>query len=330
MTVITDPKTGIIVAAPYKSDQWVDVKKCRRWLTFFMSRVVSQISCASLPESPVEGQVVVMASTDSTYPNHIARYSTDLLAWEYMAPWDGLQIKDSSGGDWTYLNSIWNYSTVVIPNWVSSHPRTPPASPNAWDDEFNNSSSLSEWTWYKQGASTATFVNGGLLITASLNDANDPNYDYSMLMRDVPSGDWEITSYVDNISSNESTSASCAIGTRNIAAGKCAMMGLVLGASYNIVSVFGYYTNSPHDFPYAKRVQVNVRSSGGIYLRIAKSSGNLIYSISVDGHSFDVIYTIAIGSDFSFVTPDKFVIGCYSWSETNNGKMWIDFVRRTA
>lgn len=78
------------------------------------------------------------------------------------------------------------------PNWVSSHPRTPPASPNAWDDEFNNSSSLSKWTWYKQGASTATFVNGGLLITASLNGAGDPNYDYSMLMRDVPSGDWEV------------------------------------------------------------------------------------------------------------------------------------------
>lgn len=96
------------------------------------------------------------------------------------------------------------------------------------------------------------------------------------------------TSYIVNISSNGSTSASCAIGTRNTASGMSAMMEFVLNSSYNTVGVCGWPTNL-HDIRYTYKALVNVRSSGGIYLRIAKSSGNLIYSISVDGHSFDVM-----------------------------------------
>lgn len=108
------------------------------------------------------------------------------------------------------------------------------------------------------------------------------------------------------------------------------MLAVQLGASYNTVFVNGYYTNSPHDIQYVPKTSVNVRSSGGIYLKIAKTGGNLVYSYSINGLVYDAIYTISIGGDFGFANPDQIVIGGYSHDTATVGRFWYDYVRRTA
>ena len=107
MSVIVDPKLGINVYAPFQSNQWEDSKKARRWLSFFASRVVMDTSCTALPASPAEGDTVLMSSSDPIHASEIARYSTELMAWEYMAPWAGLTVCDTSGNEWYFSGSAW-------------------------------------------------------------------------------------------------------------------------------------------------------------------------------------------------------------------------------
>ena len=108
------------------------------------------------------------------------------------------------------------------------------------------------------------------------------------------------------------------------------MLAVQLGASYNTLCVNGYYTNSPHDIQYTQKKFVNVRSSGGIYLKIAKTGGNLVYSYSINGLVYDAIYTISIGGGTGFANPDQIVIGGYSYDTAKVGRFWFDYVRRTA
>jgi hypothetical protein len=328
MAVITDPKTGIIVSAPFKSDQWTDVKRSRRWMTFFMSRVVSDTACVTLPVSPVEGQIVIMDSSDVAHGNDLARYSTELSAWEYLDPWDGLQVKDASGTEWFYANSKWNKS--IIPTWVSKSPRDYPSPSSPYDDEFDGDALSGAWTWYKQGGATAQLQGGGLTLTAPVDPDGDTSFDCRLLCKSVPSGDWAFETYMDNVSQLESTNARGGIGTRSSSAGEHSMLAVDLGASYNTLCVNGYYTNSPHDIQYLQKKYVNVRSSGGIYLKIAKTGGNLVYSYSINGLVYDAIYTISIGGDCGFANPDQIVIGGYSHDTGNVGRFWFDYVRRTA
>lgn len=107
MSVIVDPKLGINVYAPFQSNQWEDSKKARRWLSFFASRVVMGTSCTALPASPAEGDAVLMSSSYPIHASEIARYSTELMAWEYMAPWAGLTVCDTSGNEWYFSGSAW-------------------------------------------------------------------------------------------------------------------------------------------------------------------------------------------------------------------------------
>lgn len=191
MAVITDPKTGIIVSAPKGSDQWTDAKKARRWLTWALSRVVSDTACATLPASPVEGQAVIVSG--GTNANAIAWYSTDLGAWEYMAPWAGLVVQDTTGADWIYSGSAWAVrpsggGTVTgLPSWVSGSLDTPPAAPNAWDDEFDGSALASEWAWDNGATISAFSVGGGLLQVVP----TAPETQTSVLYKPI-SGEFEI------------------------------------------------------------------------------------------------------------------------------------------
>ena len=105
MANLTDPNTRMLLNAGYQSNQYIPVKRDRRWMSFFSSRVVSDTACASLPASPVEGQAVIIAG--GTNANAIARYSTELAAWEYLTPWAGLTVQDATGASWSYSGSVW-------------------------------------------------------------------------------------------------------------------------------------------------------------------------------------------------------------------------------
>ena len=113
MSVIVDPKLGINVYAPFQSNQWEDSKKARRWLSFFASRVVMDTSCTALPASPAEGDTVLMSSSYPIHASEIARYSTELMAWEYLAPWAGLTVCDTSGNEWYFSGSAWVQNPVA-------------------------------------------------------------------------------------------------------------------------------------------------------------------------------------------------------------------------
>lgn len=125
MSVIVDPKLGINVYAPFQSNQWEDSKKARRWLSFFASRVVMDTSCTALPASPAEGDTVLMSSSYPIHASEIARYSTELMAWEYMAPWAGLTVCDTSGNEWYFSGSAWVQNPTAgisaLATTVSSH-----------------------------------------------------------------------------------------------------------------------------------------------------------------------------------------------------------------
>lgn len=330
MAVITDPKTGLIVAAPFRSSQWEDAKKCRRWLTFFASRVVSNVACTTLPASPTEGQTVIMASTASANANAIARYSSDLSAWEYLTPWNGLAVTDASGVGWAYTASGWGQqaaggSSSSLPTWVTSHPRTPPATPNAWDDELDEMSLGSVWTWVNQGGATAQMINGGLLLTAALGNG----FTLRSVSRPAPgAAPWEVTTFMDNVSAKENTSAFGGIGVRNASNGSILMLGVVLGATYWTLMLNPLTPNGSTYVQGVARSQMNISASRGTYLRVKNDGTNLIFSASLDGYAWDEIGRDPIASNVGGAY--QIVLGGYSGSATLLGRFWFDFVRRTA
>ena len=330
MATILDPKTGIVVAAPFRASLWEDAKRCRRWLTFFASRVVANVACATLPDSPAEGQTVVMAPNASANPNAIARYSSDLSAWEYLTPWNGLAVTDAAGVGWAYTASGWGQqaaggSSSSLPTWISAHPRTPPATPNAWDDEFDGASLGADWSWVNQGGATVQMVNSGLLLTAALGNG----FDLRSVAKSAPgAAPWEVTTYLDNVSAEENVNAVAGLGVRNATTGEIQLLSVEIGGSYWTLSVNPFtYDGSTHIKGWASAT-LNISASRGTYLRVRSDGTNLIFSASMDGYAWDEIGRQTIAQTVG--SADQIVLGAYSYSTMWAGRLWADFVRRTA
>lgn len=291
MAVITDPKTGIIVSAPFKSDQWVDVKKCRRWLTFFMSRVVSQMGCTTLPVSPVEGQVVVMASTDGTYPNQIARYSTDLLDWEYLAPWDGLSVSAANGAPWYYCEGRW--SQYLLPSGLHSDTADFSTMPSGWVswDILPNANQSIPPAW-SPGTAAISAQGGDLkIVPTSTNYKN-----ISASLRSITPTNWRLTANISVCRRTPYTYAGICLTDAN---------GLLSCFTINHDGKLCYYQPIAGSSTVVMTLALN-----SCWMRVTKSGSNLIYEYSIDGRAWFDFATRTIGAAYEVGTPTKYGICC--------------------
>ena len=233
-----------------------------------------------------------MSHSASANADAIAIYSAVLSQWLYTTPQPGWGMRDSTGTTWIYSTSGWaaqsNGSAVTLPAWVSSHPDTPPAVANAWDDEFAGGSIDAAWTWLNQGAATAALVSGNLLLTAPV--LGTPSL--RILAKPKPStGAWSVTAAVSLLPIAGGTVAGnkAGIALRNSTTG--AMVGIYF-LTQNKVEV-SRITNPTTITLNAFDVYYLLNSKG--YLRISSDGGtNISFSVSYDGIVWDMVYTESV------------------------------------
>lgn len=82
------------------------------------------------------------------------------------------------------------------PLWVTSHPDTPPSSPNAMDDEFDDTTGMSgpvnglngRWAWRNQGGATIGYASACGILTAPSNSGDS----LRIIEQSVPVGNWRV------------------------------------------------------------------------------------------------------------------------------------------
>lgn len=162
-------------------------------------------------------------------------------------------------------------------NASSNDVDSPPASPHAKDDEFNDSSIDSKWSWANQGSATASESGTRISITPA-GDAY-----HRCLVQTVPSGNWQVTAKVhwggDFVSDSYAgivvlPSTDGGVEALNIGKDSNASPSKLRGERWSSYTSWG-----------AERCLI---SFGGTwaYLRIKWDGTNLTYYASSDGVSF--------------------------------------------
>lgn len=200
-----------------------------------------------------------------------------------------LKGQDGSGGGGGYVNPI----------------DEPPASPSAWDDEFNDASIDSKWTWVNQGNSD--FVENGSYGLMSMLSGGDHT---RLLVQTAPSGDFIMTAKVRNcmLPMNYSMFGLCLYNSGN--SKRCILGHKTLSFYRNGLIRFNADTSYGGD-PYDAG-QVGDQYH---YYRIRVVSETLYYETSTDGDVWTQVYTETVSSWISAITH----IGIGYFRNNSNG-----------
>lgn len=208
-------------------------------------------------------------------------------------------------------------------------PDTHPTPATSFDDEFEQASLSSQWTWSNQNSATAVPGQGMLRIVADRTGGSD----YNILMEPCPPGTWTLVAKVR--------------GLRGTATSTNSTMGLVVKGSAGY-SVYGAYWNgnwqiivqdlvSPTNHSadhtglgtFPSPAQNPLNESEWLYLKISYDGTNLTFSWSLTGNAnaFVQAYTATAASWVG--TPSNF--GYFVNSATTLGvEVLSDWFRRTA
>jgi hypothetical protein len=208
--------------------------------------------------------------------------------------------------------------------------RTPPDTPDAMDDEFNDASGMSgpvnnldsKWTWRNQSTATATFPHVGRL---KLTVPTSASASFRILEQAVAAGDFgfEMKCSLNSRQANFASVGMIAIDRTN---GDFYLIGLgtaAVGTANPPQQILQQQWNSPTSF----NSQVTARNYGpnSVYLKIERLSGVLWFWYSSDGESW-VNVTAALVDGVGVNG-----IGIAVSEEHNNGGTFatVEYFRRT-
>jgi len=106
-----------------------------------------------------------------------------------------LFFASDTGKIWRDNGTTWDDVTPTggggaTPNWVTKSPDTPPASPTAYDDEFDAASlNTSLWTWNNQENAVASLSNSRLILTSG----TVTNFSNNAILQPLPAAPWAFT-----------------------------------------------------------------------------------------------------------------------------------------
>lgn len=179
----------------------------------------------------------------------------------------------------------------------------PPASPSAWDDEFNGSSLDAKWSWANQGTAAATFANGSIMI-----DFPAASEATRGIVQAVPSGDFTAIAKVSLIPFNNISYASFGVGVYNSSGGKSSLIGRrTAGATRG----FSYVKTLPtsnvagaYSMGYGQET---------LYVKVIKTATDYTFYISFDGAIWFQYFTEAISTWIGAITH----VGLFGWRYDN-------------
>lgn len=174
---------------------------------------------------------------------------------------------------------------VVVPRYAA-HPDAKPASPDAFDDEFD---SFAGWTWVNQGGATATAAGSILGLTAP--GASGDNI--RQIVRSVGSTPWTVTARVGMLA-RYSDWLAAGLTARESSTGKFYLFGF----SFDSFAVGG--SDQRLGLQVAKAAgNTNIGTSAAEmrvyapwgYLQIEDDGTTISFRASLDGHHFLTLYS---------------------------------------
>ncbi len=225
-------------------------------------------------------------------------------------------------------------SAEVVRQWLGNYyTETYPASPTAYDDEFDDTSGNSgtvnglnaRWTWRNQSTATATFGTQGWLtlgIPASASPA------WRIIEQTMPVGNWTVEAKF-SFAGNAADSAQGGIIAIDGVNGDFYYWGVVLNAvittNPSIVTMSQEWTNVTN---YAGNKMINTLwGANTVYLRLQYISSTTTYDCFF---SSDGIGWVRVVSFVDVRGTTKFGIGLSESNNTGTSKLHVDYFRKVA
>lgn len=214
----------------------------------------------------------------------------------------------AGGRTWRFNGTAWDgVNAQVVGGAIENPIDTPPASPDAMDDEFDAGTMDAKWTLSApSGTPTVTFSDGLCHFTPYAT----ASYDVQAMWQLLPgSGDWGFTLALEDFDG---------IGYQYNVAGMLALSEGTSGTGYQGIYIGagtwgggGVSINTFNSWSSWSSAIVTPNGDGiPKYLRVAKVGSNYNFSVSTTGYAFVQAYTTTLG-----YTPGRILIG----SKTENG-----------
>lgn len=204
---------------------------------------------------------------------------------------------------------------------------------NAWGDEFTGTSLDAKWLWVNQSTSTATVVNGGLIVGFPASGSGDQ---VRCLVQACPGASWRIETKVSAFSLKDGYTL-FGLVARESSTGKMATVTLdwrtndlrweLMNRSIaRIDPSGGDWTTLGSPFVY---YNYDSYWAGPFCLAIELSGGNLIYSVSHNSILWQVMSTIALPGSFT-TAPDQVGIVVGGNSARTDNKGVFEYIRKVS
>lgn len=271
----------------------------------------------------VNGKGLVTAASESTVTpavGSITGLGTGVATWLATPTGANLTTALSSGGGTTnYLRADGTFAaptgSSTTPYWVTHHPLTPPASPNALDEEWNDGSGMSgtgnglDASWTTFGASqTRAYNNAKLVLTGTASGGVSPNI--AGMWKTAPgSTPYSVTTEV--MIATFSNFNFCYVGLRRGSTGNMLLFGIYLdGSAVYFHSVQGYTAPTTRNRADVYGINMGAPSPRTIWVRVTNDGTNAKFYTSNSGveGTFVLRYSETLSTQFSTNVPDEFMI----------------------
>lgn len=230
------------------------------------------------------------------------------------------------GTSYTPGKYLTNRAAITTPKSPDSYPD----SANTMDDEFEEASLASKWTWRNQGTSTATVANGSVVLNFQ-NSGAPGTQAIRGIEQTLPSGPWKFRAKLGTVSPL----------TNYFGAGMYVLNGansklITWGRNYNsqLLWVIDKHTNVT---TYAGVTPYSVNLSGGFafgdwnYFEIEYDGTNLLFRVSQSGvnGSFLLVHTEAPATHLGAV-PTVIGLHCNPQNSSAPNMLVCDWFRRVS
>lgn len=229
----------------------------------------------------------------------------------------GSAVNFSAGSKDVFLTA----PAQAFPYWLRGDPRTPPASPNAKDEEWDDSSGMSgtgngldaKWTTF--GASqTRSYAGGKLILTGTASGGISANV--TGMWQSQPSTPYTVT--VELVLPKRQNYNFMLVGFRRASTGYM-LAGCLMDNSTNLnvqMQVHAYTANTTRSRGDIQTADIS--QSRRIFIRGKNDGTNAIFYYSMSGveGTFIQWYTETLATQFSTNVPDQFFIGLDPFNTT--------------
>ena len=182
---------------------------------------------------------------------------------------------------------------IAAPSGGGNPADTPPASPNAKDDEFDDTSLDGKWSWVNQGTATWTEADGYGVMTMPSNSDN-----VRLLVQTVPAGDFVVTAKLRNaaIPANYTTIGLCVYNSAN---GYRILLGHKTVTSNYRNQVVRWKGDTTYD---SDKYNLGTIGDCARYYRIRLVTTTLYFEVSTDGQVWTPLYSETIATFLNAIT----------------------------